>query len=152
MKRLYRSRKDALLGGVCGGIAEHLGVDPTLVRLVFAVLALASGVGVILYLILWFITPREGEPPASPEQTVRSGTEELVERARELGQEVRQAVRVRDVSFAFAAAGILILLGVSLLLRNLGVGWTWWLRFEILWPLILVLIGVALLWKYVRGG
>lgn len=152
MKRLYRSRKDALLGGVCGGIAEHLGIDPTLVRLVFAVLALASGVGVVLYLLLWFITPREGEPPASPKETVRSGAEELVERTRELGQEVRQAAWGRDGSFALVVAGSLILLGVSFLLRNLVGGWLWWLRFDILWPLILVLTGGALLWKNVRGG
>src|SRR5436190_1757807 len=46
--------RDRVLGGVCAGIAHELSVDPTLVRLVFAVLALAGGAGIVLYLALWF--------------------------------------------------------------------------------------------------
>ncbi|MCX7750794.1 MAG: PspC domain-containing protein [Candidatus Bipolaricaulota bacterium] len=150
MRRLYRSRDDAILGGVCGGIGHYLGVDPTLVRVVFAVLALASGVGVLLYLLLWFVVPREGAAPGR--EAVRSGAEELAERAREVGEEVRTAVQGKDTGFALAVAVILVFLGVALLLRNLGLWWAWWLRFEILWPLILVAVGVALLWRSIREG
>lgn len=152
MKRLYRSRSDALLGGVCGGIGEHLGVDPNLVRVVFAVLAVASGVGILLYIILWLIIPREGGPAGPPKDAVRSGAEEIADRAKEFGEEVRTAVARRDTSLAVAVAAILIFLGVSLLLRNLGFGWAWWLRFGILWPLVLVAIGAALLWRLMRGN
>lgn len=62
-KRLYRSRDDQMLGGVCAGVAEYFDVDPTLVRLVFAALTL-FGVGspVLVYLLLWLIMP---EAPAS---------------------------------------------------------------------------------------
>src|SRR5919201_3214328 len=53
---------DRVLGGVCAGIAHELSVDPTLVRLVFAVLALAGGAGIVLYLALWFARePRRRE-------------------------------------------------------------------------------------------
>lgn len=141
MKRLYRSRTDALLGGVCGGIGEHLGVDPTLVRVVFAVLALASGVGILIYLLLWLIVPREGEPQSAPQETVRSGASEIADRVRELGHAARSAVARRDVGFA----AVLILLGVFLLLRNLGLWWPWWLRFDILGPILLIAVGLALL-------
>src|SRR5919201_5498559 len=48
-----RSREDRVLAGVCGGLAARLGVDATLVRLVFALLALAAGAGILLYLALW---------------------------------------------------------------------------------------------------
>ena len=48
-----RSERDRIVAGVCGGIATRLGVDPTLVRLVFALLALAGGAGILLYLALW---------------------------------------------------------------------------------------------------
>jgi len=52
--RLFeRSERDRVLAGVCGGVAARLGVDPTLVRLVFALLALAGGAGILLYLALW---------------------------------------------------------------------------------------------------
>lgn len=152
MKKLYRSRKDGLLGGVCGGIAEHLEVDPTLVRVAFGVLAVVSGVGVLIYLLLWLIIPLEGAAEPSPREAVRSGAEEIAGRAREIGQEVRTAVARRDIGLAVAVAAILIFLGVSLLLRNLGVWWAWWLRFDVLGPIVLIAIGLALLWRLGRRG
>jgi phage shock protein PspC (stress-responsive transcriptional regulator) len=147
MQRLYRSRSDALLGGVCGGIAEHLGVDPTLVRVVFAVLAVVSGIGILIYLLLWLIVPLEGVAQPSPREAVRAGAEEIADRAQELGQEVRTAVAQREIGFAFVVAAILIFLGVSLLLRNLGFWWAWWLGFDVLWPIALIVVGLALLWR-----
>ena len=53
LPRLEQSADDRVLAGVCGGIAEALDVDPTLVRLVFALLALAGGAGIALYAALW---------------------------------------------------------------------------------------------------
>jgi len=58
-KRLYRSRSDRMLAGVCGGLAEYFGVDPTLVRLLFVLMALAGGPGVLFYIILVLIVPSE---------------------------------------------------------------------------------------------
>ncbi len=60
-KRLYRSRKERVLGGVCGGLAEYFHADPSVVRLLFALGALLHGIGVIVYLVLWLVTP---EAPA----------------------------------------------------------------------------------------
>lgn len=58
--RLYRSRRDRMIGGVCGGLAEYFGVDVTLVRLAIAALALiTSGAGVLAYVILWVLVPEE---------------------------------------------------------------------------------------------
>ncbi len=62
-KRLYRSRQDLMLGGVCGGLAEYLGLDPTVVRLVFLLLFFLGGQGLLIYLIMWLIVPEE---PVSP--------------------------------------------------------------------------------------
>ena len=56
-KKLYRSQTDSQLGGVCGGIAEFFGIDSTVIRLAFVLLALLGGHGVLLYLILWLIMP-----------------------------------------------------------------------------------------------
>lgn len=56
--RLYRSGKDRILGGVCGGIAEYLGVDPVIIRLLWIVGTFAWGFGIILYIICWVIIPR----------------------------------------------------------------------------------------------
>ncbi len=56
-RRLYRSRTDRMLAGVCGGLGAYFGVDPTIVRLLVVLLALAGGPGVILYIILALIIP-----------------------------------------------------------------------------------------------
>ncbi len=58
-KRLYRSRTDRQLAGVCGGLAQYFGIDPTIVRVLFVLLALAGGPGLILYIILALIVPEE---------------------------------------------------------------------------------------------
>ncbi len=68
-KKLQRSVTDKLVAGVCGGLGKYFEIDPIIVRLVFVLLALAGGPGVILYIILWVIMPEEGalgEPPAPP--------------------------------------------------------------------------------------
>ena len=56
-KRLYRSRDEKMIGGVCGGIAEYFDVDPTLVRAVWVAITLLAGFGILLYLILWVLVP-----------------------------------------------------------------------------------------------
>ncbi len=56
--RLYRSGRDRILGGVCGGIAEYLGVDPVLIRLLWVIGTFAWGFGVIAYMFAWIIIPR----------------------------------------------------------------------------------------------
>ena len=59
-KKLYRSRKNKLLCGVCGGLGEYLGIDPTVVRLLVVLLSLSSvGMGVIIYFVAAFIIPEE---------------------------------------------------------------------------------------------
>ena len=59
-KRLYRSREDRMLAGVAGGMAEYLGIDPTIVRIVWVLAFLPGGVpGFLLYGLCWLIIPNE---------------------------------------------------------------------------------------------
>ena len=60
-KPLMRVRQGALIGGVCGGLAKWLGLDPTLVRFLYAALTLLSAAfpGIIIYILLWILMPRE---------------------------------------------------------------------------------------------
>jgi phage shock protein PspC (stress-responsive transcriptional regulator) len=58
-KRLYRSRTNKIIGGVCGGLGDYFGIDPVLFRLAFVLLVLMFGTGVLAYLILWLIMPEE---------------------------------------------------------------------------------------------
>jgi phage shock protein C len=66
-KRIYKSRKDKIIDGVCGGLARYLEIDPVLVRLLWALLIFLGGTGIILYIIAMIIMPREPLEEASSE-------------------------------------------------------------------------------------
>ncbi len=59
-KTLRRSRREKILAGVCGGVADYFSVDPVLVRLLWAAFALLEGAGVLLYIVAWIVMP-EGD-------------------------------------------------------------------------------------------
>lgn len=145
-RRLYRSNTDRMLGGVCGGLGQYLGIDPTLVRVFFVLLALANGIGVLIYLVMWVIVPLEGQGEATSDQTIRSGADEIAERARALGGNLGTS----NQGAAVLIGAILIALGLIFLLQNLNIVWLQWLSFGILWPLLLIAAGLALIWRRAR--
>lgn len=57
-KKLYKSNQNKMLDGVCGGIAEYFGIDPTVVRLIWALFSLMDGCGILAYIIAAIIIPR----------------------------------------------------------------------------------------------
>jgi len=130
MLRLYRSRDDAVIFGICGGIGEALGVDANLVRVAFAVLGLASGVGVVVYLLLALLVPTEDMIGSSPRELLSGNLSQLLEglpaRRRSLGV-------------------VLVAVGAVLLLARLG--FFDWLTFERAVPLVLIVTGLALVWR-----
>jgi phage shock protein C len=56
-RKLYRSRSQRMLAGVCGGLAEYFNVDATLIRVLFLVLAVFGGTGLVIYVVMWLIVP-----------------------------------------------------------------------------------------------
>jgi phage shock protein PspC (stress-responsive transcriptional regulator) len=58
-KRLYRSRTEKMLGGVCGGLADYLDFDVTVIRVLWVLATLLGGSGALAYLVLWIVIPRE---------------------------------------------------------------------------------------------
>jgi len=71
-KRLYRPREGRVVAGVCAGLAAYFAVDPTLVRLAFALLAVFGGAGILLYLCAWIVIPEEGGDGTSIAESVIS--------------------------------------------------------------------------------
>lgn len=67
MKRLYRSYTDKKIAGICGGLGEYFGIDPTVVRLGAAILCVGTGIfpGIFAYVIAWIIVPEA--PPSAPQ-------------------------------------------------------------------------------------
>lgn len=77
MKRLYRSRTERMIAGVCGGLADYFDIDPTLVRLAFVLLVFAGSAGFWLYVVMALVVPEEPAVPYSPpEEEMIEGEEE----------------------------------------------------------------------------
>jgi phage shock protein C len=150
--RLHRSRSNVMLGGVCAGIAEYFGIDPTLVRLFFVIFTLVNGAGVLAYFVLWLVLPPEGsETAGSFEGNVRTGADEMAERARSIGDDVRGLAVRRDQQTGLFVGIALLLLGLVFLLRNMGVTWFSWLNSNLIWPGLLILAGIWILVSRMRG-
>jgi len=75
MKKLYRSRTDRMIGGVCGGLGEYLSIDSTVIRILYILFALTGGSGIFIYLILLLVIPEEPweKEPVTPTEAEKSG-------------------------------------------------------------------------------
>jgi phage shock protein C len=150
-RRLTRDTQRAVLGGVAAGFGRYLDVDPVLARLGFVLLAFVNGLGILFYLACWLLMPRgAGVAPAadaSASPTAGTGFETLREAGAQIAADVRQGVP--DPAAAQLAIGsVLVVIGSLLLLHNLGwLHWPHWMRFDTLWPLLLVALGLGLVLK-----
>jgi len=87
--RLMRSRTEVIIAGVCGGLAEYFAIDPVIVRLIFVLVTLTSGIGLLVYPILWMVMPRAGAA-AGGAQLFPHDAEEWRRRAQAFGEEASQ--------------------------------------------------------------
>jgi phage shock protein C len=62
-RKLYRSRTERMVAGVCGGLAEYFNVDTTVVRVLFLVLTLFGGSGLVVYVVMWILVPDASKAP-----------------------------------------------------------------------------------------
>lgn len=154
-KKLYRSRGDRLIAGVCGGLGEYLNTDPVWLRLFFVLLLFAWGIGFWAYLILWLIVPEEGQETAAPSGTIQANVQEMVDRAREFGQSIQHGVQGEGASSdagpatgPFVVGIVLVLVGVFLIFNQLNL--FAWLRWDVLFALLLVFIGGVLLMSQLK--
>jgi phage shock protein C len=135
--RLVRSESDRIIAGVCGGIAAYLGIDAFLVRLAFIILAFASGIGILSYILLMFIMPSAAQLEQPGDQVLQENLKDL---SNTLSDSVdRATAHPRGPQLAAAA---LIVLGIFLLLQNLG--WISGLINVLIWPLIFIGLGIWL--------
>lgn len=149
-ENLYRSQTDRIIGGVCGGLAAYLRFDATIIRLLFVLFALGSGVGVIVYLILWAVIPAEGQGGIGDSETIRANANEMGQRMRSFGDDLGRTLRDPSPQTALIVGAVLVFLGVVFLIDALNVRWLRWLNFDTLWPLALVALGALFLWRRVQ--
>ena len=126
-EKLTRSESDKIIAGVCGGIATYTGVDSTIVRLLFLLLAFATGIGLFLYAVLWVVMPLEN-----------------LEDSIYLNGEPAPQTEPADQSIQMRTMGILLLLfGGFFLLQQIGI--FNWISAGLFWPIVLIGLGVYLL-------
>jgi phage shock protein C len=126
-RKIYRSRVDSKIAGVCGGIAEYFNIDPVIVRILAVVSILAKGAGLVAYLIAWIVIPK-----------ARLGNEE-------------EAITIDSEKSGFWRSiwpgVILVALGGVFLLDNVF----WWFNFnDYFWPIILMGVGALLIYNSTR--
>jgi phage shock protein C len=175
--RLYRSRHDRMLAGVAGGLAEMWGADPSLVRVIWALLVIfTGGIALLVYIVMAIVIPEEDEVyparPAAPAagHPTRStlageaaGTMPLAEtgdtaQAAQAAEQARaeaiaarraaRAARGGGMSPGILFGGFLVLLGVFFLVRE----YLPQIDFDWFWPLILVLLGLLLVMSAMGRG
>ena len=132
-KKLRRNPMNRVIGGVCSGLADFLGVDVALMRIAFVIAFLFASFGFWLYIILWIVLPENGQ------QTTDNGQQDQSQQTTDNGQQsiVKRESKVKSI---FAGAFI-ILIGLLFLVNNfIPINWVWKL-----WPLILVAIGVVMI-------
>ncbi|MEJ2053701.1 MAG: PspC domain-containing protein [Calditrichaceae bacterium] len=130
-KRLYRSRANRMIAGVCGGFAEYLNIDPVLVRIAWLAFTFLGGSGLIIYIIGIIIIPE------NPESYVESEPREK-----------------RNDSGLFWGS-LLILIGAALLLKQFGFFYyfnIWHLPWKAIWSVLLIIIGILMLYNFSSFG
>ena len=156
-KKLYRSNKDKIIAGVCAGLGEYFDLDVTLVRIIFVVIVLAGGAGVLAYIILWILVPQNlGEG-----RVIKAGSKEAVSQfASEVkgkAEEIKDAFskdekkeeeggapeEKKKIERRVWPAIILFVIGVFFLVGNFAPWFTW----GKLWPVLLIVVALAMLFK-----
>ena len=138
-ERLYRSRGDRMLFGVAGGLARYLGLDPSIVRLVWALLVLAGGAGIVLYIVAAIVIPEEpvgGTHAAAPESEASTGFT--------TGSRVG---RSGPTNAPILVGVALVAVGAWLLAERLLPGFDG----RLVWPALLIVLGFVMLAGAMRG-
>lgn len=133
-KRLYRSRRNAVIGGVCGGIGEYFDIDPVLVRIIW-LFAVFSGVGVLAYFVFWLLIPQGS-------YQVKEKVDNQYEDGYYDEYNDHQSEERREKTKLVLGAGLIIIGGFSLMQRFMP-----WFDFDLIWPVVLILGGFYLIYR-----
>ncbi|MEE9553031.1 MAG: PspC domain-containing protein [candidate division Zixibacteria bacterium] len=141
VKKLFRSRTDSMIAGVCGGLAEYFDIDSSLVRVGMVLFTVAGGAGIVTYVILWIIVPQK--PLGASVSDAEGG-----DAGTDLSESDESEDQHKDKG-VFLVGVVLTLLGVLLLMNNyLPFSW---LSFSRLWPLLIIFIGIMIILKGTGG-
>lgn len=139
---LHRSESNKVIAGVAGGLGEYFNIDPTIIRIIFILLTIFGGSGLIIYVVLWLIVPTKSQTVKHPQDTIRSNIEDMKSTTKTFAHGIGNPGTGRDNS-RFWWAIIIIVLGFFFLMNNYGLLDS--LDLDKLWPLILIIVGLAII-------
>lgn len=146
-KKLFRSEKDRVLGGVCGGLSEYLDIDVVVVRVFFVLITFFGGGGLFIYLILWIFLPTESSVGLSVEETTKENAEEIEETFKKIGKKIKKNQNSRIIEISVGV--FLLLLGISFLFSNFGLPNIFGVVFR-LWPIFIILVGFLIVFRGIK--
>jgi phage shock protein C len=136
IKKLYRSRRDKIIGGVCGGLGKYFEIDPVLIRILFVLLTFFELSGLFIYIVLLIVIPQE---PINPDEIEIKDFKDIPTN-KPVNYPEKDPTQVGKTKKIFGI--ILLVIGTLLLLENfINI-----LEFEIVAPLILILVGIYLIY------
>lgn len=138
-ERLYRSRTKKVIGGVAGGLGEYLNIDPVLIRVLFVIITLINGLGILLYIILWIVVQEEPYNQYSYEMGPSSDKPKNETGSQTQSNGTSQQIK-KEGKGKTAVGIILIALGFIFLAEN----WFPSFRFKDIFPLAILIIGIWL--------
>jgi phage shock protein C len=144
-EKLYRSSTNKVIAGVCGGLGDYFDIDPMIIRALFVLAFFMSGSGVVLYLALWVIIPENPVHDTFSRAHFKSTVNEMKAKAIDVVDEIRGIKTERTETRQSWLAILVVALGVMMLLRNFDLLSVF--DFERLWPLLLIIIGFAIMFK-----
>lgn len=146
-RRLYRSRKNKVISGVCGGIAEYMNVDPTIVRLIWAISIVYGGIGIIAYIICLIVIPeatdekRQNDSADAQQQydkNEQSCPEDQYSSQQDQSSSQHQNTSDRN---RIVAGTLLICIGGFMLFRR----YFYWINLGKYWPVLLIVAGIVII-------
>ena len=144
MKKLYRSRKNKVIAGGCGGVAEYFNVDPVLIRLIAVLFFFTGGASLIAYIVGVIIMPKEPWEPIPNSPTTPTQNEPPPVQTESLGNVGSLIIGV-----------VMIVFGMHFLLRRIPFfhpyyWWFWDMGWHYFWPSILIIIGLLVIYRAAR--
>lgn len=141
-QKIYRSETNRVIAGVAGGLGDFFNIDPTIIRIIFIILTVFGGSGLIIYIILWLVIPSQSALSHDSQETIRSNIQEMKSRTTTFAHSVAGPGANRENSRFWWAVGIIIL-GFLFLMNNFGLLDSYELHRY--WPLILIIFGLAII-------
>ncbi len=139
---LYRSETNKVLAGVAGGLGEYFNVDPNIIRIVFILLAIFGGSGIIVYIVLWLIIPSKSNRNKNSQEAIRSNLEDMKTSTQTFAHSITRPDGSKENS-KFWWALIIIVIGFLFLMHNFGLLGS--LELDKLWPLVLIILGLGII-------